>query len=62
MTPEEMIKQIKLIINHHSCIECAYWIEGPPENRQQKCDKFKVTPPTRIIINGCEYFKSQIPF
>jgi hypothetical protein len=45
-----------------SCINCEHWIEGPPNNLQQVCGKYKMRPPTKIIICGCDEHTDNIPF
>jgi hypothetical protein len=37
-----------------SCLNCEHWIEGPPNNLQQVCGKYRMRPPTKIIICGCD--------
>ena len=45
-----------------SCCNCEHWLEGPPDNRLQICGKFKVRPPTNVIVSGCESHSDNIPF
>lgn len=45
-----------------SCYNCEYWIEGPPNNKQQICGLYKLRPPTKIIVCGCESHSDNIPF
>lgn len=45
-----------------SCMNCEHWIEGPPNNLQQLCGKYKTRPPTKIIICGCDDHSDNIPY
>lgn len=51
-----------------SCINCSHWIEGTQEGsllkpeQKQLCGKFKMRPPTKIIVNGCDEHSDQIPY
>ena len=45
-----------------NCNNCEHWVEGPPHNRQQICGKFKMRPPTDVIVSGCPEHSDQIPF
>lgn len=39
-----------------SCINCCDW-----NNDKEMCVKFKMRPPAKVIVSGCE-FHSDIPF
>jgi len=45
-----------------TCYNCEHWIEGPPDNLQQICGKYKQRPPTKIIVCGCEDHSDNIPY
>ena len=45
-----------------TCCNCEHWIEGPPDNKQQICGLYKIRPPTKIIVAGCESHSDNIPF
>lgn len=45
-----------------TCLNCEHWIEGTPHNIQQICGKYKVRPPTKIIVCGCDDHSDNIPF
>lgn len=45
-----------------SCLNCEHWIEGPPDNRQQLCGLYKMRPPTKVIVCGCDSHSDNIPF
>jgi hypothetical protein len=47
---------------HRTCLTCESWIEGPTDNRQQLCGKYKMRPPTKIIISGCPDHTDLIPY
>ena len=43
-----------------TCINCSHWQQKSDEI--YICDKYKMKPPPRIIINGCEQHSDTIPF
>jgi len=58
----EMAKWMNEVGLFRSCLNCEHWIEGPPDNRQQMCGKYKMRPPTKIIVCGCDDHTDNIPF
>lgn len=51
-----------------TCLNCEHWIEGTqkgtlltPEQRQI-CGLYKIRPPTKIIVCGCDSHTDNIPF
>ena len=48
---------INLLEDHfHNCTECYHW-----DDKGDKCNKFNVKPPTKILVKGCSEFEL-IPF
>lgn len=45
-----------------TCYNCEHWLEGPPDNRLQKCGKFNIRPPTKVIVCGCDQHTDNIPY
>ena len=43
---------------HRTCLTCFNWIE----NENPHCGKYKMRPPTKIIISGCPDHTDLIPF
>lgn len=41
-----------------NCLTCAHWIE----DENPMCGKYKMRPPTKIIVSGCEDHTDNIPF
>lgn len=39
-----------------NCTDCFNWNE-----KNDKCNKFNVKPPTRVLVKGCEEYE-EIPF
>lgn len=45
-----------------SCVNCEHWLEGPPDNKLQICGLYKMRPPTKVIVSGCDSHSDNIPF
>lgn len=40
-----------------SCISCEHW-----NAKDERCEKYKVRPPTNVIVLGCDEWVWDIPF
>jgi uncharacterized protein YlaI len=59
---KKQIERLKFMLKIYNCFECDHWIEEGTEKTKQTCGKFKMRPPTKVIVSGCEYFSEKIPF
>lgn len=47
----EQIVRLLQMAEDRNCTTCMYWRDNPTE----LCDLFKVRPPAKVIIVGCEH-------
>lgn len=40
-----------------SCLNCEFW-----QDKEEVCRKWKVRPPAKVIVTGCEDHSDEIPF
>lgn len=53
----EMTRWMVEVGMFETCLNCDHW-----NDRDEICTKFKMRPPAKIIVCGCEFHESDIPF
>lgn len=64
MKKNEIIQNIKLFTDYileipafTSCLDCKSW-----NGKTDKCERFGLTPPPKVIVEKCDAFDLDIPF
>ena len=61
---QQLLNNMRILTNYiiefepfTSCLDCANWNE-----KRERCTKFDMVPPPKIIVKKCEDFEPDIPF
>lgn len=45
-----------------TCLNCEFFLEGPPDRSRELCSLNGLTPPPSIAAKGCDKHMDKIPF
>jgi hypothetical protein len=60
----EMIGRVGGMVNNSfkTCLNCANFVEGPPDRSGERCGLNNMMPPPSIAARGCDKWEDEIPF